>query len=111
MKIERIEVFPVRLPTKAVLTLPRGPSRTIAEGKRIVIINEAHHAPRHRAFTHRLMLALREAGFTHFAAETFTPRMPSLLEDGAPMVRTGPYIRDPVFADLVRQAAKAGSRI
>ena len=79
-----------------------------AEGKRIVIINEAHHAPRHRAFTHRLMLALREAGFTHFAAETFTPRMPSLLEDGAPMVRTGPYIRDPVFADLVRQAAKAG---
>jgi muconate cycloisomerase len=38
MKIERIEVFPVRLPTKAVLTLPRGPSRTIAEGKRIVMV-------------------------------------------------------------------------
>lgn len=38
MKIERIEVFPVRLPTKAVLTLPRGPSRTIAEGKRVVIV-------------------------------------------------------------------------
>jgi hypothetical protein len=79
-----------------------------ARDKRIVIINEAHHAPRHRAFTHRLMLALREAGFTHFAAETFTPRMPALLEGGAPMVRTGPYIRDPVFADLVRQAAARG---
>ena len=38
MKIERIEVFPVRLPTKAVLTLPRGPSRTLAEGKRIVVV-------------------------------------------------------------------------
>lgn len=38
MKIERIEVFPVRLPTKAVLTLPRGPSRTLAEGKRIVMV-------------------------------------------------------------------------
>ncbi len=38
MRIERIDVFPVRLPTKAVLTLPRGPSRTIAEGKRIVMV-------------------------------------------------------------------------
>jgi muconate cycloisomerase len=38
MKIERIEVFPVRLATKAVLTLPRGPSRTLAEGKRVVLV-------------------------------------------------------------------------
>lgn len=38
MRIETIEVFPVRLPMKAVLTLPRGPSRTIAEGKRIALV-------------------------------------------------------------------------
>jgi L-alanine-DL-glutamate epimerase-like enolase superfamily enzyme len=38
MKIERIEVFPVRMPMKAVLTLPRGPSRTIAEGKRNALV-------------------------------------------------------------------------
>lgn len=38
MQIERIEVIPIRLPTKAVLTLPRGPSRTLAEGKRIAIV-------------------------------------------------------------------------
>ena len=38
MKIERIEVFPVRLPTKAVLTLPRGPSRTLDEGKRVALV-------------------------------------------------------------------------
>lgn len=38
MSIERIEVFPVRLPMKAVLTLPRGPSRTIAEGKRNALV-------------------------------------------------------------------------
>lgn len=38
MRINSIEVFPVRLPMKAVLTLPRGPSRTIAEGKRIVVV-------------------------------------------------------------------------
>lgn len=38
MKIENIEVFPVRLPMKAVLTLPRGPSRTLEEGKRVVLV-------------------------------------------------------------------------
>src|SRR5688572_9380080 len=38
MRIERIEVFAVRLPMKAVLTLPRGPSRTLAEGKRVVLV-------------------------------------------------------------------------
>lgn len=38
MKIASIEVFPVRLPMKAVLTLPRGPSRTIAEGKRLALV-------------------------------------------------------------------------
>ena len=38
MKIERIEVFPVRLPLKGVLTLPRGPSRTLDEGKRVALV-------------------------------------------------------------------------
>ncbi len=38
MKIERIEVFPVRLPLKAVATLSRGVSRTIEEGKQLVLV-------------------------------------------------------------------------
>ncbi|HEY5636325.1 MAG TPA: enolase C-terminal domain-like protein [Burkholderiales bacterium] len=38
MLIQSIEVFPVRLPMKAVLTLPRGPSRTLDEGKRIALV-------------------------------------------------------------------------
>lgn len=38
MKIERIEVFPIRLPLKGVLTLPRGPSRTLQEGKRLALV-------------------------------------------------------------------------
>lgn len=38
MKIQTLEVFPVRLPMKAVLTLPRGPSRTLDEGKRIALV-------------------------------------------------------------------------
>jgi len=38
MRIERIDLFPVALPLKAVLTLPRGASRTIAEGKQVVLV-------------------------------------------------------------------------
>ncbi|HEX5477139.1 MAG TPA: enolase C-terminal domain-like protein [Burkholderiales bacterium] len=38
MHIKSIEVFPLRLPMKAVLTLPRGPSRTLDEGKRVVLV-------------------------------------------------------------------------
>ena len=38
MHIKSIEVFPVRLPIKAVLTLPRGPSRTLDEGKRVALV-------------------------------------------------------------------------
>ena len=38
MQIESIDVFPIRLPLKAVLTLPRGPSRTLDEGKRLALV-------------------------------------------------------------------------
>lgn len=38
MRIASIEVIPVRLPMKAVLTLSRGPSRTLEEGKRIALV-------------------------------------------------------------------------
>jgi L-alanine-DL-glutamate epimerase-like enolase superfamily enzyme len=38
MKIERIEVFPVRMPLKAVLTLPKGATRTLEEGKRVALV-------------------------------------------------------------------------
>ncbi len=38
MKIERIETLPVRLPLKRVVTLSRGVSRTIEEGKQIILV-------------------------------------------------------------------------
>ncbi len=38
MKIDRIELLPVALPLEMVLTLPRGASRTPAEGKQIVLV-------------------------------------------------------------------------
>jgi L-alanine-DL-glutamate epimerase-like enolase superfamily enzyme len=38
MKIDRIETLPVRLPLKSVLTLSRGVSRTVEEGKQVVLV-------------------------------------------------------------------------
>jgi L-Ala-D/L-Glu epimerase len=38
MNIASVEVFPIRLPLKAVLTLPRGASRTLDEGKRVALV-------------------------------------------------------------------------
>ena len=38
MKIERIEVYPVRLPLKEIATLSRGVSRTFEEGKQVVLV-------------------------------------------------------------------------
>lgn len=38
MKIERIEVTAVRMPLKAVLTLPKGASRSLEEGKRVALV-------------------------------------------------------------------------
>ncbi len=38
MKIEHIELLPIRLPIGSVLTLPRGASRTLSEGKQIILV-------------------------------------------------------------------------
>ena len=38
MRIERIEIIPIRMPLKGVLTLPKGASRTLDEGKRVALV-------------------------------------------------------------------------
>ncbi|HVL59401.1 MAG TPA: enolase C-terminal domain-like protein [Burkholderiaceae bacterium] len=38
MKIQRVDVIPIRMPLKGTLTLPRGPSRTLDEGKRVALV-------------------------------------------------------------------------
>lgn len=88
-----------------------------ARDARIVILNEAHNVSGHRAFAAKVMRALRPLGFDWFAAETFTP----LQEGPAPSIRTyqegtpffsslGYYSLDPVFAELVHEAARMGYR-
>jgi len=75
-----------------------------ARNRRVVMINEEHRDPSHRAFTTELLPVLREQGFHYFAAEAFGPdiqeaRYPKAGRD---------FTDDPVFGDLIRRALELG---
>lgn len=89
-----------------------------AKTRQIVILNEAHTISRCRVFAEALMIRLRAEGFGVFAAETFTNTVrggisPEIvaLNAGAPVTaKTGWYLADPVFAEMVRAARALGYR-
>lgn len=82
-----------------------------SRGHRVVMLNEAHVASRHRAFLGRLIAALRAEGFTHLAAETFSENVSELRPGDSVSFRHGWYIADPVYAEAVRQALDLGYRL
>jgi hypothetical protein len=79
-----------------------------ARNHQVVIVNEAHHVPRHRAFIAELARRLRDEGFSYYAAEGFGPATAELAERGYPDLTTGFYIREPVFGELVREVLELG---
>ncbi len=83
-----------------------------ARDRQIVILNEAHYAPRHRAFSTMLALELRKLGFEYLAVETLDHRTPEVVAGlrarGYPLVEDGYYSREPLFGDLLRRALAAG---
>lgn len=79
-----------------------------ARDRQIVILNEAHHVPRHRAFALLLALELRKLGFAYLAMETFAPNVGPLARRGYPTVADGFYSDEPLFGDFIRQALRAG---
>ena len=81
---------------------------SLANDQRVVMINEAHHVPRHRAVTIELLRALRDEGFTHFAAETLYDTDDELNERGFPTTDSGAYLAEPMYASLIREALQLG---
>lgn len=94
-----------------------------ARQRRIVIINESHHVPMHRAFTMALARELRKVGYTYFAAETFSNNklmqapasgtasagvLLPVMHKGYVDRNTGFFTNEPVFANLLRDAARNG---
>ncbi|HMC92771.1 MAG TPA: hypothetical protein VKI45_09955, partial [Allosphingosinicella sp.] len=82
-----------------------------ARGTSIVILNEAHHSPRDRAFALQVAEALRPLGYDLLAAEAidnYAPTLGKLARDRFPRRDTGTYLKEPVFADFMRQALALG---
>jgi hypothetical protein len=87
------------------------PLARAAAGVQVVMINEAHHVPQHRAFTITLLKMLRRSGFTHFATETLYETDTKLNARGYPTAQTGYYTGEPVYAELIRSAINLGFRV
>jgi hypothetical protein len=85
--------------------------KTAADRHQVLIINEEHRVPAHRALTYRLLAALYAKGFRYFAAETLYESDSDLNRRGYPVQKSGYYTADPVYGDVVRQALKLGFRV
>jgi hypothetical protein len=83
----------------------------LAAGRRAVFINEAHHMPRHRAFTANLLPKLRALGFSYLAVETLDERDTALNTRGYPVRASGIYSNEPVFGEMLRIAHKLGFKL
>lgn len=84
---------------------------SIAGGRQVVMINEEHRTPFHRAFTLRLLEKLYAHGFRYFAAETVEQSDTDLNKRGYPTQNTGYYTADPIYADLIRTALRLGYKV
>lgn len=74
--------------------------------EQVVMINEAHNNPQHRAFIYSLLEDFYREGFRYLAMETFTNRegyTPKELN-----TFTGYYTNEPVGGELVRKALELG---
>jgi hypothetical protein len=77
-----------------------------ARSNRVVMINEAHDKPAHRAFTASLLEELYRQGFRYLAMEMFANyrRKPLTKLDAY----TGYYATEPIAGELVRKALELG---
>lgn len=92
-----------------------------AAEEQIIIINEAHHKPRHRVFVRKLLKGLYENGYRYFGLETLSncayvpaPYCDTLLnERGYPYNSplSGTYVTDPQMSNLIKEAIEIGFEI
>lgn len=99
--------------------------RTLARGTRAVFINESHASGRTRAAIYTLLRPLREEGYGYLALEGLTTKPAAgaascsdadLFDDGLaargyPSRKSGFYTREPVFAEIIREAIRLGFKL
>jgi|CXWL01.1.fsa_nt_gi hypothetical protein len=78
-----------------------------ATNRQVVILNEAHTTPMHRAFAMRLARELRRIGFEYLACETFAIGDMHPLVKGYVTPLTGYFSFEPTYANFLRDALDA----
>lgn len=77
-----------------------------AKNEKIIIINEAHHNPKHRTFTKSLLKDLYRNGYRYLGLEAISDT--AINERGYAVESSGFYMVEPEFGNLVYQAKKLG---
>lgn len=119
---EAINAFPFDNRVQTPVTLPAptdwAPADAATEiaklssGRRIVMINEAHHDAHTRELTLSLLPKLRAEGFTYFAAEALVNTDPELMSRGYPITTSGSeYLHEPLYGQIIREAIRLGFKV
>jgi hypothetical protein len=82
-----------------------------ARTRRVVLINEGHNMPMHRAFSQRLARELRKIGYSYLACETFGSNSPEAFSRGYVNQNGGYYTSDPVFGTWITEAMADGWKL
>lgn len=94
-----------------------GPTRALdviasaAESHQVIMTNEEHRTPVHRAYVLQLLPMLRHKGFRYLALEALHESEAALAARGYPTHASGSYLNDPVFGDMVRSALRLGFKV
>ena len=79
-----------------------------ARATSVVILNEAHNQPMHRAYCRQLLAQLAPLGYQYFAVEALDPDATGFNERKFPLSTTGFYTCEPSMGNLLRAAAETG---
>jgi hypothetical protein len=83
-----------------------------ALSEHILMFNEAHHIPMHRAFIMSLLTDLRKEGFKYLALEALShPDEKDLNKRGYVLQKTGTYTCEPIYAELINLALALNFKI
>ncbi len=81
----------------------------------VILLNEAHHISKHRAFLYSQLPILKKSGYKFLAIEALNTgqwKDSNLVNRTYPIyTKTGIYINDPIFAHAIRKALKLGFKL
>jgi hypothetical protein len=77
----------------------------------VVLINEAHNQPAHRAYCRQLLRQLAPLGYTLFSVEALSPGDTKINERKFPVAASGFYTCEPNMGKLLRAACESGFHV